>query len=102
MFKFILYLLPLIASAKLLSKTKFLMSHDSGTGYLNTFSVIEDWAKTQRGNFTQQLDCGARAFDVRVITIQDQAMMHHGIVKIKTPLDPLLLLYEISSLYKFL
>jgi hypothetical protein len=42
-----------------------IMSHDAGTGYGMENFAISFLTQTQSGSFSQQLDCGVRAFDVR-------------------------------------
>jgi len=46
------------------------------------------WTKTQAGNVTSQLDCGARAFDWRpALSKSGDLIMHHGDVEIKHPME---------------
>jgi hypothetical protein len=85
---------PPIDRGRLLSETGFIMTHDSATGYLdgNSHPMVETggatnfdtWMKTQTAahcahgeqlpgtncsfSFADQLDCGARAFDLRPTT----------------------------------
>ena len=66
------------------------MSHDAATGYINTnivSDVVYNWVITQKGNFTDQLNCGARALDIRpkFDTKLSQLYFNHGPIEIKTP-----------------
>jgi len=63
------------------------MAHDAGTGYLKGQSLTNDWFKTQNGNLSQQLDCGARSLDIRPSYQNGSIHMHHGIVEINTNLS---------------
>lgn len=68
----------------LLKDVAMIMTHDSATGYLpNYYNPIYRWAKTQIGGFPAQLDCGARAFDVRP-KLKDNGdfIFHHGDVEV--------------------
>ena len=61
-----------------------LQTHDAATGYLNsTVDFIDDivvrFAKTQSGNVTTQLECGARSFDWRpFLSATDGIVFAHG------------------------
>ena len=45
--------------------------------------MVNDWAITQSTGFSGQLECGARAFDVRPYQKDDGSIiMHHGDVKV--------------------
>ena len=55
-----------------------IMSHDSGTGYLKYKDIVSDWAKTQPFGFFEQLECGARSFDIRPLYHEEKLLMHHG------------------------
>ena len=70
-----------------------LMTHDTATGYLGEDDVYYNprtpqeklvaWAKTQIGNLTAQLNCGARAFDMRPYLKGDgELVARHGAVVI--------------------
>mmetsp|Transcript_107431 Transcript_107431/g.300159 ORF Transcript_107431/g.300159 Transcript_107431/m.300159 type:complete len:446 (-) Transcript_107431:138-1475(-) len=67
-----------------LNEFPMILAHDAGTGYennnfCNNFNPIGNYAVCQRGNFTEQLNCGARAFDIRPYKKSDGSMcMHHG------------------------
>lgn len=85
---------PPIDRSRLLTETGFIMTHDSATGYLDGNGNSDAWMKTQTAahcahgaqspgtdcsfSFADQLDCGARAFDLRP-TVQPGGvlMMHH-------------------------
>jgi len=55
------------------------MSHDAASGMLKPNIIINPYAKTQEGNLTQQLNCGARALDLRVqLKGNDSLVFHHG------------------------
>ena len=96
---------PTPNTARLLTETAFIMTHDSATGYLNgnghpmagvsAGPTYDEWMKTQTApacaqgtqpagadcsfSFAGQLDCGARALDLRP-TLQPNGdlYMHHG------------------------
>uniref|UniRef100_A0A0G4HZH1 Phosphatidylinositol-specific phospholipase C X domain-containing protein n=1 Tax=Chromera velia CCMP2878 TaxID=1169474 RepID=A0A0G4HZH1_9ALVE len=100
------WLLWLVASAygdlsePLLSDLRVLCSHDAGTGYLRESGYLKGtsplykWARTQDSPFKKQLECGARAFDIRAALTQsssssfssggneERLQMHHGQVAI--------------------
>ncbi|KAF4687682.1 hypothetical protein FOZ60_003606 [Perkinsus olseni] len=67
----------------LLNEWPMLMSHDSGTGYISEKTFLWQLSKTQDGDFTAQLNCGVRAFDLRPLCNADGVYMHHGIQPIK-------------------
>ncbi|KAF4687701.1 hypothetical protein FOZ60_003578 [Perkinsus olseni] len=67
----------------LLNEWPMLMSHDSGTGYISKNTPLWQLSKTQDGDFTRQLNCGVRAFDLRLSCKADGVYMHHG----KQPID---------------
>lgn len=75
-----------------LSQVPFLMAHDAATTYRRHYSllgkVLPGQVQTQpEGGFTDLLDCGVRAFDLRPCRAHDgQLFMHHGPVTIKYPL----------------
>eukprot|EP00730_Choanoeca_flexa_P000816 TRINITY_DN10348_c0_g1_i3.p1 TRINITY_DN10348_c0_g1~~TRINITY_DN10348_c0_g1_i3.p1 ORF type:complete len:299 (+),score=64.43 TRINITY_DN10348_c0_g1_i3:46-942(+) len=69
-------------SDRLLMELPMIWTHDSATGYLENHNVVTVWAKTQTGNFTQQLDCGARGFDLRPKMLNGKLIMHHGDVDV--------------------
>ncbi|KAF4687686.1 hypothetical protein FOZ60_003611 [Perkinsus olseni] len=66
----------------LLNEWPMLMSHDSGTGYILTTDAFWEIAKSQEGNFTAQLNCGVRAFDIRPLCNAKGMYMHHGILTV--------------------
>ncbi|KAF4662968.1 hypothetical protein FOZ61_002045 [Perkinsus olseni] len=66
----------------LLNEWPMLMSHDSGTGYISTTDAFWEMTKSQEGNFTAQLNCGVRAFDLRPLCNAKGLYMHHGIISI--------------------
>lgn len=68
----------------------FIMTHDSGTGYLTSDNVVNKWAKTQSDGFTSQLECGARAFDVRPKLVAGTLYMAHGVVTVNVPISSVL------------
>ena len=67
-------------------------AHDAATGYLAATNIIEDvvyaWTRTQGGNFTSQLACGARSLDWRPAIATDsktnstELVFHHGPITI--------------------
>jgi hypothetical protein len=79
-----------------LSQFGMIMTHDAATGYLSGGwdHAVHNWAKTQGGKppdqddktgFAAQLDCGARAFDVRPKLDGSKLVMHHGGITVDTP-----------------
>eukprot|EP01051_Picozoa_sp_SAG22_P024839 SAG22_NODE_7071_length_780_cov_0.787078_1_plen_241_part_10 len=78
-------------SDPLLNRTLLLMSHSSGTGYLGgpgrAWDTATRFAKTQDGGsgtdygsvatLADQLDCGARALDIRPLVKDNQTYLHH-------------------------
>ena len=56
-----------------------IMTHDAGTGYLNDGYR---WWKTQPVGLSQQLECGARAFDARPLLRDGTLVWHHGSVAV--------------------
>ncbi|KAF4746833.1 hypothetical protein FOZ62_009246, partial [Perkinsus olseni] len=65
-----------------------IMSHDAGMGYTeDSLQNIVRWSKNQVGHLKQQVDCGARAFDMRGACGDDGVVrIHHGIFVIDVPL----------------
>lgn len=67
-----------------LNEFPIILAHDAGTGYepryfCNHYNPIGNYAVCQRGNLTEQLNCGARAFDIRPYKKLDGSLvMHHG------------------------
>lgn len=61
-----------------------IMTHDAGTGYVNSetcsfFHLENNYVITQKqGPFSSQLDCGARALDLRPYVDSGRLLMHHG------------------------
>eukprot|EP00959_Pyramimonas_sp_CCMP1952_P090814 1901280-Pyramimonas_sp.AAC.1 len=74
----------------LLNHSPFLMAHDAGTGYLEPGHLTEmvfNWTATQTTGFIGQLDCGARALDIRPRLAEGKRLiMHHGPISIEYPL----------------
>ena len=76
-----------------LNTIPFLMTHDCGTGYLEPSSLVSDivyrFTKTQGGNITNQLDCGARAFDWRPSLSPDGSSLGfaHGSVFVNASME---------------
>eukprot|EP00406_Dinophysis_acuminata_P069957 CAMPEP_0179269416 /NCGR_PEP_ID=MMETSP0797-20121207/30946_1 /TAXON_ID=47934 /ORGANISM="Dinophysis acuminata, Strain DAEP01" /LENGTH=446 /DNA_ID=CAMNT_0020977731 /DNA_START=88 /DNA_END=1428 /DNA_ORIENTATION=- len=68
-----------------LNQWPMIYAHDAGTGYFKDdvckglASVTNNWAvNQQRGGFKAQLECGARAFDVRPYVSGGKLIFHHG------------------------
>jgi hypothetical protein len=85
---------PDLNPSLLLSEASFLMSHDSGTGYLTSNIEISGatnlYAKNQLGSVYDQLSNGARALDVRPKLLQNGTIvLHHGAIGIGTTLETL-------------
>lgn len=74
-----------------LNRFPLVQAHDCGTGYLEPSNLIEDvvyaWTKTQGGNITTQLECGARYFDWRPALNTSVSppllQFHHGPVTVR-------------------
>jgi hypothetical protein len=89
--------IPNLAEDLLLKDASFVMSHDSGTGYLKrnqkgliTNSAINLYSKNQLGDVYQQLDDGARALDIRPkLLTNGTIILHHGAVPIGVTLETL-------------
>ncbi|CAE7579732.1 mtnA [Symbiodinium sp. CCMP2456] len=70
-----------------LTSWPMLTTHDAATGYMqNPLDPRVTWGQTQPASkhaFTQQLNCGARAFDMRLhVTDEGKVVFHHGDVEI--------------------
>lgn len=65
------------------------MTHDAGTSYYASSTceitkALADYVMTQApGTFSEQLDCGARAFDLRPHQDGGKLWIHHGAIDIK-------------------
>ena len=92
--------IPNLADDLLLKDASFVMSHDSGTGYLQrnqqgvmttiNGAIINLYTKNQLGTVYQQLDDGARALDVRPkLLTNGTIILHHGAVPIGVALETL-------------
>uniref|UniRef100_A0A0G4GD34 Phosphatidylinositol-specific phospholipase C X domain-containing protein n=1 Tax=Chromera velia CCMP2878 TaxID=1169474 RepID=A0A0G4GD34_9ALVE len=67
-----------------------IMAHDAGTGYLEykKMNPAVRWSKTQKEGVTSQLNCGARAFDIRPrVTETGEVIMHHTVSIYKPVVD---------------
>eukprot|EP01051_Picozoa_sp_SAG22_P013968 SAG22_NODE_1631_length_3936_cov_2.342716_1_plen_222_part_00 len=64
---------------RLLTETAFLMTHDSATGYLKPGGTQWNrWMQTQETTLVGQLNCGARAIDLRPTWQHNRTLfMHH-------------------------
>lgn len=73
-----------------------IMTHDSATSYYgaNTCTLthaLNDYVMCQQpGTFTNQLNCGARAFDLRAKVSGSSLIAHHGAVSIKHAISDIL------------
>ena len=70
-----------------LTQWPMLLTHDAATGYLQpSLDPRVPWAQTQVASnqaFTSQLNCGARAFDVRPhVNNKGDLVFHHGDVEV--------------------
>lgn len=59
---------------------------------MNPYSIVSDivfdWTKTQHGTFTDQLNCGARAFDLRLTKANDDILIfHHGGIEVNLTVE---------------
>lgn len=62
----------------LLREAPMLMTHDAATGYIGFWDPRKKLLKTQEVGFQGQLDCGVRAFDLRLVKmLDDKAHFHH-------------------------
>jgi len=72
------------ASSMLLNRWPMLMTHDAGTSYVSGetcsyMHMLNNYMITQKqGPFSSQLDCGARALDLRPYVEKGHLRMHHG------------------------
>jgi hypothetical protein len=70
----------------LLNQAPFVFAHNAATGYLQVptdFSgAAEGYTKNQEGNFTDLLNCGARALDLEFVLNAGQVLFGHGAVLI--------------------
>lgn len=79
---------PPSASSTPLNQWPMVMTHDSATSYYASSTcgltkLVQDYVMTQApGTFSQQLDCGARAFDLRPYQDGTKLLLHHGDVVI--------------------
>ena len=69
-----------------ITRYPFVMAHDAASGYLPVDGVNR-WVKTQRVGVVGQLECGARAFDMRPMLRGKTLAWHHGDVPIDYPLE---------------
>mmetsp|Transcript_71076 Transcript_71076/g.179925 ORF Transcript_71076/g.179925 Transcript_71076/m.179925 type:complete len:448 (+) Transcript_71076:80-1423(+) len=73
-----------VSGATLLRQSPFLMTHDSATSYKGGHLTKANFVKTASASLVGQLACGARAFDLRVIVLNnnfDDIRFHHFNVK---------------------
>ena len=69
-----------------LNQFPFVMTHDSGTGYLGG-DPTDWWTKTQTVGLGGQAQCGARAFDLRPhVNADGTVVLHHGPVVVQKAL----------------
>lgn len=77
-----------VESAAAHSVWPIIMAHDAATGYLEGTDFITQWAKTQSTDMVGQLQCGARALDVRPLLLRNGTLvMHHGFVDVPQKLE---------------
>lgn len=63
----------------LLNDVAFLEAHDAGTGLgVTAGAVTNQWAQTQQGSLATQLNCGARALDLRLAAEDGKVYFHHS------------------------
>lgn len=93
---------PPSAKSTPLNEWPMIITHDSGTSYYDdsgsTCSVIHpvnNYVITQGQRFFKQLECGARALDLRLYVEDGTLVMHHGSVAINVKLHDALL--EVTS-----
>mmetsp|Transcript_26401 Transcript_26401/g.42803 ORF Transcript_26401/g.42803 Transcript_26401/m.42803 type:complete len:577 (+) Transcript_26401:230-1960(+) len=65
-------------------------SHNAATGYLGNGGVVNRFGKNQEGNLYQQLQCGARALDIRPKIVGGEIYFYHGKAFIEVNFDTLL------------
>lgn len=84
---------PDIDQSLQLSSASFLLSHNSGTGYLSltdnaVVSAISSYGKNQYGTAYDQLQNGARALDLRPFMLSNgTVILHHGEVLLPVSLE---------------
>eukprot|EP00416_Gambierdiscus_australes_P039205 CAMPEP_0171104742 /NCGR_PEP_ID=MMETSP0766_2-20121228/61239_1 /TAXON_ID=439317 /ORGANISM="Gambierdiscus australes, Strain CAWD 149" /LENGTH=306 /DNA_ID=CAMNT_0011565415 /DNA_START=210 /DNA_END=1130 /DNA_ORIENTATION=+ len=67
------------ANSSLLRQSAFLLTHDSATGFIGKDDIRAPFAQTQGVVLVDQLTCGARALDVRLVLEHDgRILYHHG------------------------
>lgn len=92
------------SSPVMFNEAPSLMAHDAATGYLDTSSwdPVLRYAKTQSTGFTGQLECGARAFDLRPMVVDGQLLMvSPAPIKIqKKPRDDSLLIVKAHNAFR--
>mmetsp|Transcript_102503 Transcript_102503/g.330742 ORF Transcript_102503/g.330742 Transcript_102503/m.330742 type:complete len:326 (-) Transcript_102503:63-1040(-) len=65
--------------ATLLRHTSLLMAHDAATGFVGELDIRRPFVQTQTVDLVQQLSCGARAMDIRIVLEHDGSLRyHHG------------------------
>jgi len=62
-----------------LSESPFLMTHDSATGFISGYDLFDHaFGQAQAVGLKEQLDCGARSFDLRLVKTGGEIHFHHG------------------------
>jgi len=86
-----------LASKTPLNQWPMIMSHDAATSYFTgktcegVATAESDWVVTQSpGSWLSQLNCGARAFDLRLLSKNSRLISHHGAVDINVGVAHLL------------
>ena len=62
----------------MLREKPLLLAHDAAMGYVGRDDVRGPWIKTQSKDLVGQLDCGARALDLRLGNINGAVRFHHA------------------------
>lgn len=84
------------ASATPLIQWPMIMTHDAATSYYaketcTLVKAVANYVMTQvPGSFTSQLECGARAFDLRLKAEGSDLITHHGAVSINKKVSDIL------------
>ena len=66
-----------VSESTLLSQVATMMSHDAATGYIGVCPVLCSYYQTQTVGFPEQMDCGVRAFDLRLKLVDGTWRYYH-------------------------
>jgi len=70
----------IVQTNSLLRENPFIMTHDSATGFMGRYDVRDLVAQSQTIDLVEQLTCGARSLDIRLVVDEDETVIyfHHG------------------------